>query len=151
MARLFLDPGSTYGFIGGFSVTDVVGTNDNETVLVEANGRANFDPSFNRGGDEIQIDALAVAFSASLSGSALTLTSITGADLKIPVGTNGLTLTFTDGSFDLLYNGTNVVIGEQVMSHRPEPVDSVAAAVASAPPIASAADVVDTSAYITLG
>ena len=43
MARLFLEAGETYGPIGSFTTTEVIGTNGNETVIVGANGIGNFD------------------------------------------------------------------------------------------------------------
>lgn len=116
MARLYLDAGSVYGIIGSFAPTDVIGTNDSETVYVSPNGKAIFDPSFNRGGDEIVIQGDSSFYSAALVGSSILITNDNNASIRIPVGTAGATVSFEDGSFDLLFNGTAVVLGDQVIN-----------------------------------
>ncbi|MCB2075261.1 MAG: hypothetical protein H6917_17170 [Novosphingobium sp.] len=125
MARIFLSEGETYGTIGPFSATDVIGTNGNETVYVAGNGNAIFDPSFNRGGDEIIIDGDAATFEGARSGSSFLVTGGIGAQIVIPVGAGGTTLTFDDGSFTLLFDGTNVLLGAQVITASPETLDDL--------------------------
>jgi hypothetical protein len=96
MARLFLSPGQTFGTIGGFDTTDVIGTNDFETVFLAADALAVFDGSFNRGGDSLHIDGNASAYTATLSGSTVILTADNGANIVIPVGVVGATIYFND-------------------------------------------------------
>ncbi len=116
MARLFLSAGETYGNLGGFSNTDVVGTNSNEKVYVDSNGKATFDPSFNRGGDEIVILGASQFFSGVRSGSALLITSAEGASIRIPIGTVGTTVTFNDGSAQLVVTNNVVKLGGQTIT-----------------------------------
>lgn len=116
MARLYLDAGQTYGIIGPFSPTDVIGTNGNETVIVDTNGKANFDPSFNRGGDEIVIQGTSGNYSGALSGSTLLISNDNGAAIRIPVGREGATITFSNGSFELILANNQITLGDQVIT-----------------------------------
>jgi len=127
MARLFLAAGETFGTIGPFDNTDVVGTNNNEVVYVAEDGLATFDPSFNRGGDEIVITGISAAFEGARSGSLFVVTSNLGAEINIPIGTAGTTITFNDGSFTLIFDGTNVLLGDQVITNTPEPLSDLQA------------------------
>lgn len=116
MARLFLQAGETYGNVGGFGNTDIVGTNNNEKVYVDSNGKATFDPSFNRGGDEIVILGAAQFFSGVRSGSALLITNAEGASIRIPIGTVGTTVTFNEGSVQLVVTNNVVKLGGQTIT-----------------------------------
>jgi hypothetical protein len=127
MARLFLAEGETFGTIGPFDNTDIIGTNSNEIVYVAENGLATFDPSFNRGGDEIVVTGISAAFEGARSGSLFVITGNLGAEINIPIGTAGTTITFNDGSFTLVFDGTNVLLGDQVITNTPEPLDSLQA------------------------
>ena len=147
MARLFLEAGETYGPIGSFTTTEVIGTNGNETVIVGANGIGNFDPSFNRGGDEIVIMGDPADYLGARVGSSLVLTNAGDASIKIPIGTAGTTITFDetpatlDGdSFTLVFAGANVTLGDQVITTTPaaltglgEPNAALSAALSAAP------------------
>ena len=125
MARLFLNPGETYGTVGGFSNSDVIGTNANETVNVARDGDADFDPSFNRGGDVINIAGPAALYQASLVGSSLLLTSAEGANITIPIGTVGTTINFLDASRVLIREGGQVKLGDQVIEGPAEDVEPI--------------------------
>ncbi|MCB2075622.1 MAG: hypothetical protein H6917_05995 [Novosphingobium sp.] len=126
MARLFLSPGQTYGTVGPFSNTDVIGTNDFETVFVSDDGLAIFDPSFNRGGDVISIGGVAEIYDGSLSGSNLILTADNGAFISIPVGGVGATIIFADNDArTLIFDGTNVILGDQTIPGDGSTVDLV--------------------------
>jgi hypothetical protein len=131
MARLFLSPGQTYGFIGPFDITDVIGTNSSETVYVEANGRANFDPSFNRGGDEIIIQSASSGYTGVRSGSNLLITNETGALLSIPFGSAGSTITFNDGSFELVFSSGTLKLGDQVITATAAPLADLGEGIAA--------------------
>lgn len=134
MARLYLSPGETYGFIGSFDVTQVIGTNSDETVYVGPNGKATFDPSFNRGGDEIAFltSALDVNTFASASGydgvrsgSNLLITNDAGASLAIPIGSGGTIITFAEGSFDLGISDGVIKLGDQVITTTAASLDNL--------------------------
>ena len=128
MARLFLEEGQTFGTIS-VGTTDVIGTNGNEIVYVAETGRAVFDPSFNRGGDEIVFLAEAATFDGALSGSNFVVTSNFGAIVSIPIGTAGTTITFDDGtetnSYTLQFDGANVTLGAQIITNSPEALDDL--------------------------
>lgn len=159
MARLFLDPGQTYGSIGPFGITEIFGTNEAEIVYVEETGKANFDPSFNRGGDEIIIDGASQNYSAVRAGSAIVITNggDAGASIRIPVGTAGATITFSDGSFELVVVNNVIQLGEQDITTTAAALDGLGEPAAAPPPLADAA--IDSgvdfsasaSAYLTLG
>lgn len=131
MARLFLEAGETYGLIGPFGTTDVIGTNGNETVIVQANGKATFDPSFNRGGDEIEIQGDSTDFLGGLSGSSLLITSDNGASIRIPFGSAGTTITFQNGSFDLVFANGAITLGEQVITGTPTALENLGEGIAA--------------------
>lgn len=120
MARLFLTPGQTFGTVGAFD-TDIFGTNSNETVFLTANAIADFDPSFNRGGDIINIAGLAELYSASLVGSSLKLTAANGALITVPVG-QPTTINFLDASRELKVVNGQVFLGAQQVTATPAPV-----------------------------
>jgi len=125
-------PGKRYGFIGPFDITDVIGTNSSETVYVEANGRANFDPSFNRGGDEIIIQSVFVGLRRVVrSGSNLLITNETGALLSIPFGSAGSTITFNDGSFELVFSSGTLKLGDQVITATAAPLADLGEGIAA--------------------
>lgn len=126
MARLILTPGGSFGVIGNFEETDVLGSNQSETVNLAANATATFDASFNTGGDIINIAGNAANYSASLVGSALLLagaagTAAAGASIIIPIGTAGATINFADLSTNLILNTTtgNALLGTQELSNVP--------------------------------
>ena len=114
MARLFLTSGQSFGTIGAGLATDIFGTAGNETVNVAADGDAVFDPSFNGGGDTINIGGNAASYTASISGSNLVLTSAAGANITIPFGTTGLTINFNDAAGRVLkVSGGSVACGSR--------------------------------------
>jgi hypothetical protein len=121
MGRLFLKSGDIFGDIGGLSTTDVFGTNGNETVFVSANGKANFDPSFNRGGDTIEILGNASTFTIVQSASNVVLTALNGARVSIPIG-QPTNVNFLDADRVLSFDGTNIKLGAQVITTTAAPV-----------------------------
>jgi hypothetical protein len=160
MARLFLTEGEIYGIV--VTDTDVIGTNGDETVVVGTNGIANFDPSFNRGGDEIVIQGDAADYLGARVGSSLVITNGSIASITIPIGTAGTTITFDedpstlDGdSFTLLTSGGAVTLGDQVITTTPaaldglgEPNAALSAALSAAP---LAAEVAADCNYLVIG
>ncbi|MCB2059897.1 MAG: hypothetical protein R3E09_12525 [Novosphingobium sp.] len=127
MARLFLSPGEEIldPFGGQSTSFDVFGTNDLETVSFKPDAIAVLDPSFNKGGDTINIAGASTNFDGNLSGSNFILTSPAGANIAIPVGTTGATISFADGSYTLQFNGTNVLLGAQIITETPESLDDL--------------------------
>ncbi|MEZ5734544.1 MAG: hypothetical protein R3E09_01865 [Novosphingobium sp.] len=125
MARLFLSLGEqiTEPFGGQSADFDIFGTNDSETVSLNANAIAVFDPSFNRGGDTINIGGVAALYDATLDGSNLVLTAANGADITIPVGTVGATINFAGDARILIFDGTNVLLGDQILPSDGSTVD----------------------------
>ena len=124
MARLFITSGETYGEstggIPGGTMTQLVGSRTgHETVFINANGDADLDGSFNAGGDIINILGNAGSYSGAVVGSKLVLTSSTGANISIPVGSVGATINFADSAgrvlvFDPVLN--KVLLGSQSFS-----------------------------------
>lgn len=128
MARLILAANETYGSLGPFSPTDVIGTAvGSEKVFVDFNGKANFDPSFNRGGDEIVIAGESNEFSGVRSGSNLLITNEFGAAISIPVGLVGAKVTFENGTFNLRVVDGSIQLGDQVIVGTAAKLDDVGA------------------------
>ncbi|MBY8824497.1 beta strand repeat-containing protein [Sphingomonas colocasiae] len=123
--RLVVQSGGTAGAILG--TVDVFGTNlGAETVTVYDNTIANFQGDFARGGDTIRLTDVASDFTVQISGSNAVLTSASdGITVVIPIGTVGVTIVFENSagnlvdSRTLVYNGTNVVLGSQVVTNAP--------------------------------
>src|SRR5690606_9460540 len=116
--RLFLSSGQSFSLVGPGVVTEVIGTNDAETVDVAANGDALFGASFNRGNDTINILGNAALYTAGVSGSNVVLTSASGANITIPIGT-GVTINFADAAGRNLHLDTatgDVLLGSQVIA-----------------------------------
>ena len=83
MPRTFLRSGEVSDPIGGAtSVTDLFGTNDAETITLNAVARVVLDPSFSRGNDTINILGNAGVYTAKLAGSSILLTSAAGASIS---------------------------------------------------------------------
>ncbi len=105
MAKVILSPNDKFVSIGARMFAEITGTRADETIELASNGRATFDPSFNRGGDTIRIKGAVADYFASLSGSNVVITSANGAEITIPIGSAGMTLQFNDLSGVLLYDG----------------------------------------------
>jgi predicted extracellular nuclease len=131
--RLVLSSQASAGAIA--ATYDVFGTNaGNETLLVYDGTTANLAGDFNRGGDTVALSGLASSFTIQRSGSSALLTS--QADqitVRVPVGVTGTRIVFENqlGQLGdvrtLLFDGTNVVLGTQV-------VDLTATVVTVTPP-----------------
>lgn len=120
--RLVVQSNGTAGAILG--TVDIFGTNlGAETVTVYDSTIANFQGDFARGGDTIKLTDVASDFTVRLSGSNAVLTSVSdGITVVIPIGTAGATIVFENASGDLVdsrvlvFNGTNVLLGSQVLT-----------------------------------
>ena len=122
MARLILTPGQTFKWVRSAEVTEIIGTNENETVFVGEDARAVFDSSFNRGGDVIHIEGAAALYAVSLKGSNVEITSEAGASIFIPVGTAGTAVNFADLETMLRIDGAAVKLGAVDVTATPGPV-----------------------------
>ena len=117
MALIILQPGATSSrSIGSGSDTDnVFGTESgNETVRIDGDGVVVLDPSFNEGGDVVEIDGLASDYSGTVVGSNLVLTNDTGANITIPVGPVGAQIVFNDVEYTLVIEDGELLLGDQV-------------------------------------
>jgi hypothetical protein len=90
-------------------------------------GSIAFDASFNRGGDVVRLAGSANASSASVVGSSAAISTASGVRASVPVGIDGLFMSFDDGARKLLFDvrAGSVRLGTQVVS-------SVATSISSA-------------------
>jgi methionine-rich copper-binding protein CopC len=90
-------------------------------------GSIAFDASFNRGGDVVRLAGSANASSASVVGSSAAISTASGVRASVPVGIDGLFMSFDDGARKLLFDVStgSVRLGTQVVS-------SVATSISSA-------------------
>ena len=110
-ARLVLSSGAEAS-IGGKVL--VMGTSSGKEYVEVLGGKVSFDPSFNGGGDVIDLPGNAKAWSAVRSGSSMLLTK--GSDsASIPIGTTGADLAFDDVTRTLLFASGQFKIGTQVI------------------------------------
>jgi len=120
--RVIVQAGSVAGAILG--TYDIFGTNNGaETVTVFDNTIANFQGDFARGGDVIRLTDTATDFTVRISGSNVEIFSASASiTALIPIGTVGTTISFQTGpnqfadSRTLIFDGTNVVLGGQVVT-----------------------------------
>ena len=92
----------------------VMGTSSGKEYVEVLNGKVSFDPSFNGGGDVIDLPGKTGAWSAVRSGSSMLLTK--GSDsASIPIGTTGTDLAFDDATHVLVFAGGQFKIGTQVI------------------------------------
>ena len=78
--------------------TEIFGTNGAQTVTILDGATVTFRSGFNTGGDTIRINGRASDFTASISGSNVTLRSIVdNLTVVIPIGTTANTIVFDNG------------------------------------------------------
>lgn len=130
--RVILQSGSVAGAILG--IYDIFGSNaGSETVTVFEGTTANFQGDFARGGDIIRLTDTATDFTARIVGSNVELFSATaGLTALVPIGVAGTTIAFETGanqytdSRTLVFDGTNVVLGGQVITSTAVAVNPIA-------------------------
>lgn len=120
MARLILTVPGEDAPIG--SDSDVFGTETGGEVITVVDGNIRFDPSFNIGGDTIDLPGNASTFTVVRVGSNVTISS-GAATVLIPVGNAGLDVRFDDTTLVLRVSGGNVVLGNQVVTTTAAPVN----------------------------
>lgn len=114
VGRVFVASGADIT-VGGR--VDLFGTTAAEEVTLVL-GDIRFDPSFNRGGDTINIAVTADAFMANRSGSSLFLDS-ENLDILIPIG-SATTLVFAGGDErTLAVVSGSVMVGDQIIGLAP--------------------------------
>lgn len=89
-------------------------------------GSVVLDPSFNRGGDVVRLAGTANAYSTALVGSAAQISSESGLNATIPVGLDGLFMSFDDGARKLAFANGSVRIGTQALVGATTPISSAA-------------------------
>ncbi|MEZ5744556.1 MAG: Ig-like domain-containing protein [Sphingomonadaceae bacterium] len=113
-ARLQLSPDAMVDVSGQYSI---FGTGNGEETISYTNGNLILDPSFNGGGDELQVPGPISLWSAYINGSSVLLISSRG-DIQIPVGTNGMTISFGGSDRILRYDtGEGALkIGDEIIT-----------------------------------
>ncbi len=109
--RLILSEGATVS-IGG--QVQVMGTNSGREVVEFLGGTLTLDPSFNRGGDVIDLPGSSGLWSASRFGSIMRFSK--GVDtISIPMGVMGTDIAFDNVTRALIYDGGQFKIGAQII------------------------------------
>lgn len=111
---LLLGPGADVVIAGNLSV---YGTAEDERISLLYGGEIRFDPSFNRGGDYILMNAYASQFQAHIEASSVVF-EISGGTLIVPIGPNGTTFDFHgEDNRELVYDQAlrAVTLGNQVI------------------------------------
>ena len=122
LAKLILtEPGQDIDIGGNVSIFGTAGPGEVVTVL---SGTVQLDASFNIGGDTVVLPGASGGYSATLSGSFVTIAG-GGISVAIPIGLNGITVDFADGSAILRYDADSgqVMLGDGIVS----PAGSIAA------------------------
>ncbi len=120
--RLIVAPGGSGGAILGSY--DVFGTNAGaETLTVYDSTIAVFQGDFARGGDTIKLTDTASDFTVRIAGSNAELISLSdGIVVTVPIGAPGVSINFQTAANvfadarTLKFDGTNVVLGTQVLT-----------------------------------
>ncbi|MEE4350139.1 MAG: choice-of-anchor I family protein [Pacificimonas sp.] len=114
-ARVVLSEGQNVGLgAGKFNVFGKVA--GGEEITVFAGGVLELDPSFNNGGDRLVFDGSSDDFSVSLSGSVMIIRGGDGTVVSLPIGMAGTVLQFDDQTLVARFDGTNVRLGDQLVS-----------------------------------
>ena len=115
LAKLILTaPGQDVDVGGNVSIFGTAGAGEVITVL---EGVIQLDASFNLGGDTVALAGNANTYTATLSGSFVTIAG-GGASVAIPIGLAGLTVDFADADRVLRYDPDSgqVLLGSQVIT-----------------------------------
>ena len=118
-SRLILFPEGRATAGGRLNVT---GTNSEEVLFIEDGSFAVFDPSFNRGGDTIDLPGSSGNYFASLESSSVRIESASTTAL-VPIGPAGTTLSFDNQDLMLFFdtNSGEAMIGATVVDASPGP------------------------------
>jgi Ca2+-binding RTX toxin-like protein len=108
-ARVILSPGAEIS-IGG--KVQVIGTGSSKEYVEVISGKLSFDPSFNKGGDVIDLPGNPNNWAATRSGSSMVFTQDLD-NIVIPLGTTGTDIAFDNDTRSLVYAGGQFKIGAQ--------------------------------------
>ncbi len=117
-ANLLMQPN---GSVVAGGVLNVFGTSGGDETIDLLFGDISFDPSFNKGGDLLIIEAPASSFTALVEGTSVFLSNGT-LDADIPAGIAGLDIRFGSGDERTLLINTGlgaIVLGEQAIGLDP--------------------------------
>lgn len=116
--RLYASSGLA-SVVGGSGL--LYGTNATQDVTVfDQSGTITFDPSFNRGGDIINLSGNSNSWKVWLTNSQATLSDV-DTNLVIPLGSTGIAISFADGVRTLKYDSSVAAakIGGQTITNTP--------------------------------
>ena len=110
-ARMILSEGADIA-VGGD--VQVIGTSRGKENVEVLGGKVSFDPSFNTGGDIIDLPGNTGSWTATRSGSSMVFNK--GSDnITLPIGTTGTTIAFDNSSRSLVYANGQFTIGSQII------------------------------------
>lgn len=109
--RLILSEGAEVS-VGG--KVQVIGTSAGKELVEVLGGKVSFDPSFNGGGDVIDLPGNANTWYAVRSGSSMLLTKDSDS-ASIPIGTAGTDIAFDNATRALVFAGGQFKIGAQAI------------------------------------
>ena len=120
-AIIVLTDASPNATIEADNIAKIYGTNGVNNITVESGAKAeliNFP-----GNNEITIEADSENFTVFRYGAVLTLNGEDGTILKFPATTNTQILIFNDTSLDCLIQDGQILLGNQVVTTTPEPIN----------------------------
>jgi len=145
--RLNNESGTASGTIQVFGTAD-----GHEEVTILAGADVTLLTGFEQGGDTIILDGDAGDFTVERSGSLVIFTDAAGTTVSLPVSPNGDTeVVFDDGTFAVGVEGNDVVIGDQVITSDPEPVEGGSNGGGNEPPPPEAVELTTGADTFTLG
>ena len=103
------------------SIAKIYGTNGVNNITVENGAKAEL--IYFPGNNEITIEADSKNFTVVRSGVALTLNGEDGTILKLPATTDTQVLIFNDTSLNCLIQDGRILLGNQVITTTPEPIN----------------------------
>jgi membrane-associated phospholipid phosphatase len=108
---------------------DVFGTPKGAEALTVTGGTVSLDPSFARGADTLTIPGSARSYEAAVTSSNVVITG-EGTQIVVPIGPEGLSLSFSDGSRMLSVDALlgRVLFGSQTLDGSPASLESAIAA-----------------------
>ncbi|MCM8732009.1 beta strand repeat-containing protein [Hephaestia sp. GCM10023244] len=120
MAILVLDNESNVAA----GTVSVFGTSGHEDLTIFAGAKVTLLSGFELGGDTIRFSGNADDYNVVRDGSTVVFTDAAGTSVRLPVSLTGSTeVVFADGTFDVGLDGGQVVIGDQVITTTPAPVE----------------------------
>ncbi len=135
MARLILTQPGEDVFIGGS--VDVIGTSAVGEVITVVQGTVTLDPSFNLGGDTVDLPGNAGTFQVRRDGSNAVITG-NNISVTIPFGNEGVDVRFDDVTLKLRIDNGQTVLGGQVVTSTATQINVTPPQAAETPLVAEA-------------